>query len=210
MATSHAGRVTEKQQVTTADRVARLLTEVLSPAVLVAVVLLAVAWASADSALSALIMGVIAAAAASFLPIAYILRGVRRGSWTDRHVGDRAQRTLPLLVCLGSTASGTAALAAVGAPRDLLALIACMAAALVVATPITLLARWKISIHALVAAGVAVTFTVVFGWALLATWPPAAAVGWSRVRLGDHTTAQVLAGALVGACATGLLYPVLR
>ncbi|KHD77446.1 phosphoesterase PA-phosphatase [Actinoplanes utahensis] len=202
--------MTEKQQVTTADRVARLLTEVLSPAVLVAVVLLAVAWASADSALSALIMGVIAAAAASFLPIAYILRGVRRGSWTDRHVGDRAQRTLPLLVCLGSTASGTAALAAVGAPRDLLALIACMAAALVVATPITLLARWKISIHALVAAGVAVTFTVVFGWALLATWPPAAAVGWSRVRLGDHTTAQVLAGALVGACATGLLYPVLR
>ena len=42
------------------------------------------------------------------------------------------------------------------------------------------------------------------------TWPLAAAVGWSRVRLLDHTPAQVLAGALVGACATGLLYPALR
>ncbi|MEV0902145.1 phosphoesterase PA-phosphatase [Actinoplanes sp. NPDC049802] len=193
-----------------ADRTARLLTEVLSPAVLVATVLLAVAWHAADSPMSALIMGVIAAAAASFLPIAYILHGVRRGAWTDRHVGVRAQRTLPMLVCLGSTVSGTLALAAVGAPRDLLALIACMAAALVVATPITLLARWKISVHSLVAAGTAVTFTVVFGWWLLITWPFAAAVVWSRVRLRDHTTAQVLAGAVVGACATGLLYPALR
>ncbi|MDR6317748.1 phosphatase PAP2 family protein [Actinoplanes couchii] len=193
-----------------ADRVARVVTEILSPAVLVAVVLFAVAWASAETPMSALVTGVIAAAAASFLPIAYILRGVRRGAWTDRHVGERSQRTLPMLVCLGSTASGTLALAAAGAPRDLLALIACMAAALVVATPITLLARWKISIHSLVAAGTAVTFTVVFGWVLLFTWPLAAAVGWSRVRLGDHTTAQVLAGAVVGACATGLLYPALR
>lgn len=203
-------RVTPSGRRTGTDRVARLLTEVLSPAVLVAVVLFAVAGASAGSPVSALIMGVIAAAAASFLPIAYILRGVRRGAWTDRHVGVRGQRTLPMLVCLGSTASGTLALAAAGAPRDLLALIACMAAALAVATPITLLARWKISIHSLVAAGTAVTFTVVFGWTLLFTWPMAAAVGWSRVRLGDHTPAQVLAGAVVGACATGLLYPALR
>jgi membrane-associated phospholipid phosphatase len=193
-----------------ADRIARLLTEILSPAVLVAAVLIAVAWQAAENALTALIWGVIAAAAASFLPIAYILHGVRRGAWTDRHVGVRAQRTLPLLVCLGSTASGTLALYAAGAPRDLLALIACMAAALVVATPITLVARWKISIHALVAAGTAVTFTVVLGPWLGFTWPLAAAVGWSRVRLGDHTAAQVMAGAVVGACATGLLYPELR
>ncbi|GIE34642.1 hypothetical protein Ait01nite_076870 [Actinoplanes italicus] len=210
MATSSTERIPAAERVGVTDRAARLLTEILSPAVLVATVLFAVAWASAESPMSALVMGVIAAAAASFLPIAYILHGVRRGAWTDRHVGVRAQRTLPMLVCLGSTASGTLALAAVGAPRDLLALIACMAAALVVATPITLLAHWKISIHSLVAAGTAVTFTVVFGWALLFTWPLAAAVGWSRVHLRDHTAAQVLAGALVGACATGLLYPALR
>lgn len=192
------------------DRAARLLTEILSPAVLVAAILIAVAWHAAGSPFTALIWGLIAAAAASFLPIAYILHGVRRGALSDRHVGVRAQRTLPLLVCLGSTACGTLALYAAGAPRDLLALIACMAAALIVATPITLLARWKISIHALVAAGTAVTSTVIFGPLLGVTWPLAGAVGWSRVRLGDHTTAQVVAGAIVGACATGLLYPALR
>lgn len=210
MAPSSTAPETETTSGSPADRLARLLTEILSPAVLVAVVLFAVAWSSAESPRSALVMGVLAAAAASFFPIAYILCGVRRGSWTDRHVGNRAQRTVPMIVCLASTAAGTLALAAAGAPRDLLALIACMAAALTVATPITLLARWKISIHSLVAAGTAVAFTVVFGWALVFTWPMAAAVGWSRVRLNDHTPTQVLAGAVVGACATGLLYPAIR
>ena len=192
-----------------ADRAARLLTEILSPAVLVATVLLAVAWHAADTPGQALLWGLIAAAAASFIPITYIVRGVRRGHWTDKHVGERAQRKLPLLVCLLSTAAGTLTLAVAGAPRELLALIASMVAALVVAVPVTLLARWKISIHALVAAGTAVALVVVGGPALLVTWPLAAAVGWSRVHLRDHTPAQVLAGAVVGACATGLLFPAL-
>jgi membrane-associated phospholipid phosphatase len=195
---------------TPADRAARLLTELLSPAVLVATVLLVVAWTSAESPGQALAMGLIAAAAASFVPIAFILAGVRRGHWTDWHVTVREHRKLPLLVCLGSTALGAVGLFLIGAPRDLLALIACMAAALVVAAPITLLLRFKISIHGLVAAGVAVTFTVVYGAALLVTWPVAAAVCWSRVRLGDHSALQVLSGAAVGAAATGLLFPLLR
>lgn len=192
-----------------ADHAARLLTEVLSPAVLVAGILLAVAWHAAESLPRALVWGLAAAAAASFIPIAFIIRGVRRGSWTDWHIGVRHQRKLPLLVCLGSTALGTLALALAGAPRELLALIACMAAALAVAAPITLLARWKISIHALVAAGVAVTLTVVFGPVLFVSYPIAAAVCWSRVHLRDHTAAQVLAGAAVGAAATGILFPAL-
>ncbi|BCJ56250.1 hypothetical protein Asp14428_77250 [Actinoplanes sp. NBRC 14428] len=193
----------------TADRVARLLTEILSPAVLVATVLLAVAWHAADTPGQALLWGLIAAAAASFIPITYIIRGVRRGHWTDKHVGVREQRKLPLLVCLVSTAAGSVTLAVAGAPRELLALIACMVAALVVAVAVTLAGRWKISVHSLVAAGTAIALVVVGGPALLATLPLAAAVGWSRVRLRDHTPAQVVAGAVVGACATGLLFPAL-
>ena len=199
----------ERREQQPADRAAKALTEILSPAVLVATVLLAVAWHAADTPGQALLWGLIAAAAASFIPITYIIRGVRRGHWTDKHVGVRDQRKLPLLVCLLSTAAGTLTLALAGAPRELLALIASMVAALVVAVPVTLLARWKISIHALVAAGTAVALVVVNGPLLLLTWPLAAAVGWSRVRLRDHTAAQVIAGAAVGACATGILFPVL-
>ena len=39
--------------------------------------------------------------------------------------------------------------------------------------------------------------------------PLAAAVAWARVHLREHTLAQVTAGGIVGACATGLLFPAL-
>lgn len=194
---------------TQSARIAKLVTDILSPAVLVAGVLLAVAWNSSPNAGQALKWGLIAAASASLLPITYIVRGVRRGQWTDTHVSVREQRTLPLLVCLFSTAAGTACLALAGAPRELLALIASMVAALAVAAPITLLAHWKISIHALVAAGTAIALTVLISPYFVAAWPVAVLVGWSRIRLQDHTLAQVLAGAATGAAATGALLPAL-
>jgi hypothetical protein len=189
-------------------RVAKLITDVLSPAVLVAGILLAVAWHAAPTPQRALQWGLIAAAAASLLPITYIIGGVRRGRWSNHHVPERDRRTLPLLVCLLSTGAGTALLAWAGAPRQLLALIACMVAALAIATPITLALKWKISIHALVAAGAAVAAGIVFGpvW-LLPGAIAAAAVMWSRVEIRDHTTGQVLAGAAVGMFATGVLFP---
>ena len=194
---------------TRTDRTARVITEVFSPGILVAALLLAVAGHAADTLAQALLWGLIAAAAASFVPVLAIVRGVRRGRLSDRHVTVHSQRRGPMVVILASTAAGTAGLALAGAPRELLALIAAMLAALLVAVPVTVLARWGISFHALVAAGSAAALTVVFGPALALTWPVAAAVAWARVRLREHTPAQVLAGAAVGAGATGVLFPLL-
>lgn len=190
-------------------RVARLLTEVFSPGVLVAGLLMTVAWHAARSVREAITLGLIAAAAASFLPTFYILRGVRRRRWTDKHVTDHSQRRWPLLIVLLSTAGGTAALALAGAPRQLLALIASMVASLLVAVPVTVLLRWGISIHAVVAAGTVAALMVVWGPVAALGWPIAIVVGWARVRLGEHTAGQVLAGGVLGACATGLLFPAL-
>jgi len=108
-----------------------------------------------------------------------------------------------------STTVGTVGLAIAGAPRELLALIGSMVAALLVAVPITVIGKWGISIHALVAAGTVAALTVIYGAPLMLAWPAAIAVVWARVRLQEHTVAQVLAGAAVGACATGLLFPAL-
>lgn len=190
-------------------RAARVLTEIFSPGYLVALLLAAVAWTSSRSVAQAVLVSLIAVAAASVLPMVSILRGVRRGRWTDKHVVVHAQRRVPLLIILLSTAGGMLALVAVSAPRQLLALIAAMVAALLVAVPITVFLHWGISIHALVAAGTSVALCVVFGPVLALTAPVAVAVGWARVRLGEHTVAQVLAGGLVGTCATGLLFPLL-
>ncbi|WP_097327138.1 phosphatase PAP2 family protein [Paractinoplanes atraurantiacus] len=189
--------------------VARWITEVFTPGVLVAGLLLLVAWHSSDTALQAVAYGLVATAAASVLPVLYILRGVRKGKLSDKHVVVHSQRRVPLLVILLSTALGTAALALAGAPRELLALIASMVAALLVAVPVTVFARWGISLHALVAAGAVAALTVIYGPAVTPAWLLVVAVGWARVRLKEHTLAQVLAGAAVGAAATGILFPLL-
>jgi hypothetical protein len=62
---------------------ARAVTEVLAPAVLVAVVSPLVAWHC-----GALGWGIAVAVFAAGVPFAFILRGVRRGSYDNRHVGD--------------------------------------------------------------------------------------------------------------------------
>ena len=68
---------------------------------------------------------------------------------------------------------------------------------------------WKVSIHTAVTAGAVVVTALDFGTgSLTGTVPLLALVSWSRVRLGDHTTGQVAAGALSGAlaaCLAGLL-----
>jgi membrane-associated phospholipid phosphatase len=134
---------------------------------------------------------------------------VRKGRLSDKHVVVHSQRRLPLLVILASTAAGTIGLAVAGAPRELLALIASMVASLLLAVPVTLIARWGISIHALVAAGTIAALTVIYGPLISLGWPMVIAVAWARVQLREHTIGQVVAGALVGAGATGILFPLL-
>jgi membrane-associated phospholipid phosphatase len=88
------------------------------------------------------------------------------------------------------------------------ALVGAGGVGLAVALAITLV--WKISIHTAVAAGAVVVLALVFGPALLVLAPLVALSGWARVEVGDHTPAQVLAGAAVGAAVAGAAFPLLR
>ena len=51
----------------------------------------------------------------------------------------------------------------------------------------------------------AILAVVYSGW-LLVLWLLVVAIGWSRVRLGEHTAAQVVVGALRGIVAGGAGY----
>jgi hypothetical protein len=190
------------------QRLARLATEVLAPAPTVVVLLLLVAWRSAPTPGEALASGALAALFAVLIPLAYILREVRRRRLSDRHVSIRAQRPLPLLVGIGSVLIGLALLTRWGAPRDLVALVAAMAVGLLTALLVTLV--WKVSVHAAVVAGAVVILVLVFGPALLVLAPLVGLVGWARVEAGDHTPAQVLAGILLGGAVAGTVFALLR
>ncbi len=63
---------------------------------------------------------------------------------------------------------------------------------------------WKISIHAMGAAGPTAALIYAFGVQGIILIPIVVFVGWSRVKLKCHTTAQVIAGAVFGFSSTYL------
>jgi membrane-associated phospholipid phosphatase len=185
------------------QRLAHLVTQATAPTNLALGLLVGVAWHS-SSGVSGAAWGALAGAFASLLPLVYILLGVRRGRWRNRHVPDRAQRWLPLLVAAASVSAALVLLIAGDAPRPVVALLGAMLAGLGLVLAITLV--WKVSIHTAVASGTAVVVAVDFGvgWLAIAL-PLLGLVCWARVRLGEHTAGQVLAGAAAGAIAASLV-----
>ncbi|WP_104104232.1 phosphoesterase PA-phosphatase [Arthrobacter sp. 08Y14] len=197
----------QTQQIPAAgvSTVARIVTETTAPAVLVGILLLlqpllspGVTW----------LQGIVAAGFTVGLPFLGILWLKRRGAVTDHHVGVRSQRAPILAASAVSIGIGALVLVLLNAPAVLfgeiggvfIGLMLCMAANLV----------WKLSVHSAVAAYVGLVLLApipVFGPALALML--ASATGWSRVKLGDHTPTQVLAGHLAGCVAfsAALLLP---
>ncbi|HEX5877085.1 MAG TPA: phosphatase PAP2 family protein [Actinomycetota bacterium] len=180
----------------------------LSPPPILVAVALAVAWVSSPTRAMAVVWGTIAALFASVLPYALILRGVRRGRLSDRNISLRKQRIRFGGVAIASILFGLAVLAALDAPAEMVALLASIAVGVAGGWVVTL--WWKISVHAAIAAGAATVLTLVFGPALLAVWPLVALIAWSRVQVGDHTPAQVLAGVALGIVVNATVFPLLR
>lgn len=187
-------------------KVARLTTDVLAPANLVIVGLPLVGLA-ASHPLAGFLWGCLAALFAGVIPLTVILLGVRRGKLSDIHIVDRKQRHMPLLVSILSVALGLALLYVLPAAGEVRALTVAMLAGLIATAAVTRV--WKVSIHTAVAAGFAVVFGTTFGVVGWLAIFPAAAIGWSRVRLGDHTLSQVLGGAVLGAIVTAAVYTTL-
>ncbi|SCF04567.1 hypothetical protein GA0074695_3087 [Micromonospora viridifaciens] len=179
------------------ERLARLLTELLAPSVLVTALPLAVTARVSAGLPDFLRWGGVALLFCAVVPVGVIVHGVRRGRLSDRHVGDRTQRARPLLTGLASVAVGMALLVALRAPVELFATIVVI---FVVGAACTVVNHWwKLSIHAAVAAATAAVLVSLHGPALHAGWLLVAAVAWSRVVLRDHTWAQVVAGIALGA-----------
>lgn len=191
----------------TTIRTARLITDTLAPANLVIAILLVVGWHSTRD-LTGLAWGMLAALFCGGIPFAFIVLGVRRGSWTDKHVRVREQRAVPLLVTMASVLTGITLLVVFEAPREVFALVVAMLAGLAMTILVT--TWWKVSIHTAVASGVAVVLILAHGAWMAWLLPGVAVIGWSRVALRDHTPAQTVAGALLGGLAAAVVFGLLR
>jgi hypothetical protein len=189
----------------TGRRAALIVTELLSPAVVVIALPLAVAWhATGFAPLPTLGWGLLVAVFYSVLPMAFLVRGARRGRWEGHWVRDRAHRTVPLLVSLASALAGMVIMLAGGAPREVIALAWAMILTLVACLVIT--RWWKVSVHATVAGGAVAMVSFLYGPWLLLLAVLVALVCWARVVVEDHTVAQVAVGAVLGPVVGGTVF----
>jgi len=184
---------------------ARRCTDLLEPANWLIVTVLAVGWRADGRA--GLGWGALAAVFAGVLPAVLLRYGVRRGLWRDRTVGVRRPRLVVLGFITLSVAVGLLLLAVLGAPRLLTGYLAFMLGSVCVLAAITF--AWKISIHCAVASGSVAILAFTFGPLVLVGYGLVALLGWSRVVLGDHTVAQVVAGSVLGAGAAAVAYAAL-
>ncbi|WP_240961026.1 hypothetical protein [Rhodococcus sp. A14] len=183
------------------DRLARAVTEVGAPWVLnivsslfLGVYLESTAW------------GIFVAMISGGLPMAFILFEIWRSRIGDHHVTEHRERHLLIVVILAIVLAGLFIQICANAPAELIAFTAAGFATLLAIGIITSVVRWKVSVHTAVSAGITVILTLAVSpiWILALACTPA--IGWSRVRLGDHTTGQVIVGAFVGAFIAGGTY----
>jgi membrane-associated phospholipid phosphatase len=176
------------------ERLARLISEILSPPVTILLSLILVAQMIPEP--SAWLWLVFAALAMIGAPVAFILWQVRSGVISDFHIPIRTQRVRPMLVMAACTSLTWAIMAAGKAPRLLLILVSLGIIHLLATLLITL--RWKISGHSAAIAGLALLIVNQAGLASLPCLALIPLVAWARVRIRRHTIAQTIAGACSG------------
>ena len=187
--------------------VARVLTEVFQPPVVVLVLLL-ISPAPEPGFPGTIWFGLLAAMFVCVLPLAYVLVMVKLGRITDHHVSDRRQRPALLLMTLGSVLVGLLVLHLLNGPVSVTVMIIALIGGIGVLAVVS--AFWKMSGHASALAAAVVIVILMFGPAWLPLLLLVPAVGWSRLVLRAHTLAQVIAGSLFGGVVIAGLWWLLR
>ena len=204
-----SGKRRDGGRATGGDGLAVAVGEAFSPPLLATVVIAIVGWTSARPHWHGLVWGLVVLVFVCGLPYAVIIRGVRRGTYTDHHLHLRHQRPVPFAIAAGIALAGLVVSTVGGAPRPLIALVVASVAGLAVTAGASTV--WKMSVHSGVAAGSAVVTGLVLGpVGYLCGFALLALIGWSRVRLRAHTPAQVVVGAAVGATIAGACFSLLR
>jgi hypothetical protein len=115
-------------------------------------------------------------------------------------------RVVPFIACFSSLAVGIVILLPGNAPHQMTALVIGMFTTSLASVVMTFGLRFKVSMHAAVAAGAVLMQVSAYGpWAARLAMA-ALVVPWSCVVLGDHTLPEVSVGSIVRIVAGGLPY----
>lgn len=175
---------------------ARIVSDLLSPPIIWAVLVFPIAFRYATTGGQALTWALTYGVLVCLMPVLYIVWNVKRGKIGDIHMKERSERTGPFLVSIGCTVLGWQVLRMMGAPM-LPTIVVCSIVQLVIMTLITFV--WQISMHTMSVTGAVIATGFIFGPVLaLVVAPLVPLVGAARLKLQRHTLSQVIAGVLVG------------
>lgn len=137
--------------------------------------------------LIALVFGFIA-------PIALFLILRKKGKLADQDASIKEERTFPFIIAIGFYLIGLILMIKFELNIISIAFWFCY----ISNTLITIIINkfWKISAHAMGAAGPFAALVFAFGWIGIVLLPIVLLVGWARIKLKCHTISQVVAGIL--------------
>lgn len=188
---------------------ARLVSNLLSPPVIWAIMAFPIAFRDADSQRQAITWAVMYGVLVCLLPLLFVALMVRRGKITDIHMQVRQQRMMPFVVSMVCTSLAWWVLRFMGAPAVLPLFALFSLAQIMVIAMITLV--WQISMHAMSISGAVVAAFTFFGLIpALLLLPLIVLVGAARLKLKRHTLPQVIAGTAVGVVVPLLLFILLH
>lgn len=127
-----------------------------------------------------------------FPPTLYFYFRLFRGHYSDDDVSRREQRNGLYYFALGSVLLGSLALYALSVPTIFLRLIGACVGILVLCMLINFV--WKVSVHSSSIATLATLSAHYYLPLGIFFWVAAVALGWARIRTGNHTIGQVIAG----------------
>jgi hypothetical protein len=188
------------QPATLANRIAFFLSAVLSPYIVLPVGTLGILYAR-SAPQHFVLWATISIFFSTFLPVLYVLVGMRRGTITDVHVMERGQRGGPFVVAIAGGFAAAYVLFKLGASTSVWGLSLILAVNGLIIFLIT--AFTKISVH------VSVLSATVLGAIILHPPIPALsllwmipALMWARVERGRHSIWQGVAGCVVSSFVT--------
>jgi membrane-associated phospholipid phosphatase len=125
-------------------------------------------------------------------PTLYFYFRLFRGHYSDDDISQREQRNGLYYFALGSVLLASLALYALSVPAIFLRLIGASVGILVLCMLINFV--WKVSVHSASIATLATLTTHYYPPLGIFFWIVATALGWARIRTGNHTIGQVVAG----------------
>lgn len=186
---------------------ARLVSNLLSPPIVWAVMAFPIAFRDAKSDGQALTWALVYGVLVCLLPLLFVAWMVKRGTISDLHMEVRTQRLRPFAVSIICTTIAWWTLRFMGAPSIIPQFALFSLAQIAVMAAITLV--WQISMHAMSITSAVVAALTFFGLIpALILLPLIILVGVARLKLKRHTVAQVIAGVVVGALVPVIVFAV--